>query len=414
MHLARLSRYLTTAPKTPGVYVWRDARKGPIYVGKAANLKSRLSSYLKTTDSRIQMMIDQAASLDWQTTDTDIEALILESQMIKGRRPKFNIDLRDDKQYFFVAVTKEDFPQLILTHQSRSTKIKKPIKELIGPFTDGVPLKSTMRILRNLFPYCSCKQKHYLRCLNAHIGKCPGYCCLKRPSTKTQITHYKKNIRAIRDILVGKRASVVRRLITDNPDMAFRVMRVFQNAQINARHARMAAQHHGALEQIRDELHLADEPRRVEGYDIANIQGQHAVGAMVVFTDGRADNQEYRQFNIRIEEGGDTAMLGEMLQRRLGHAEWPLPDLIVVDGGKAQLNAILRALKDADRVIPVVALTKDDRHQGDHVFFSRDTRVRYLTDLPRPVRDLLVHVDSEAHRFSITRYRRKHSAALLK
>lgn len=437
MDTQTLARYIARAPAEPGVYTWRDSRRRPLYIGKAANLKSRLSSYPRTTDPKIRTMIGQARTLWWQTTGTDIEALITESRLIKAWRPTYNVALRDDKQYFYVAVTDEPFPQFLLTHQHASTKIKKPIKELIGPFTEGLPLKSTLRILRTLFPYCSCKQKHHVRCLNAHIGKCPGYCCLKAPSSKLQAISYRGNIRAVRDILTGRRDTLIRTLerrmktagrahdleqAARLQRQAERVRRVFENAQINARTRSIAAQHHGALEQAASELGLRRVPRRIEGYDIANISGQHATGSMVVFTDGRADRDEYRLFNIRTVQGSnDTAMLREVLARRLAHPEWRYPDLILVDGGRAQLNAALATLAELKVSISVISLTKNDRHQGDHIYVSSsNVKVQMsklepiaLKRLPESLKNLILHVDSEAHRFAIRQYRRLHGRALV-
>lgn len=414
MSIDTITQFITQAPATPGVYTWRDQDGNPLYIGKATNLKSRLSSYRKAVDPRILAMIERAVTIDWQDTETDIEALILEAQLIKRWRPTYNTKLRDDKQYFFVAVTDEVFPQFIITHQAASTKIKKPIKELIGPFTEGLPLKSTLRVLRTLFPYCTCKQKHHIRCLNAHIGKCHGYCCLRSPATRQQKTEYMKGVGTIKDILTGKRATVIRHMAKTNPDMAIRLMRVFQNAQINARRQQMAPQHAGALEQLEHELGLVRIPRRIEGYDIANIQGQHATGAMVAFIDGRADNQEYRKFNIKNTEGGDTGMLTEVITRRFLHPEWQYPDLILVDGAKAQLNAIVRALHRLGLAIPVISIKKNIKHQAEYLLSSLNPVSYKLIDLPRPIRDLVTHIDSEAHRFAISHYRRRHSRSLVK
>jgi excinuclease ABC subunit C len=428
MQLPKLAQLIAGAPSGPGVYTWRDAHRHPLYVGKATNLKSRLSSYQKTLDPRIQAMIAEATSVRWQETGTDIEALILESRLIKRWHPKYNIVMRDDKQYFYVAITEGEFPQLVITHQARSNKIKKPVRELIGPFTDGVPLKSTLRTLRGLFPYCSCKNTHYVRCLNAHIGVCPGYCCLRKPATGEQKRAYARNIRAIHDILTGKRDTLIRvleREMTSAADVhdleralelrkrIERIKRVFENAQINARHQRVATQHHGALEQLAAELGLARIPRRIEGYDIAHMQGEHATGAMSVFTDGRADTSEYRMFNIKTVIGSnDTAMLREIISRRLTHADWPAPDLVLVDGSKAQLNVAMKTLTAAGLSTPVVALTKNDKHQGDHILSSLDGNVRTLKDMPRQLADLLVHIDTEAHRWAIRQYRRLHGRSM--
>lgn len=388
MDTPALAQFIAEAPRTPGVYTWRDARGTPLYIGKASNLKARLSSYRKTTDSRIATMIERADTITWQELATDIEALILESQLIKRWHPRFNIMMRDDKQYFYVVTTKEDFPKFIATHQPETP-------DAIGPFTEGAPLKATLRTLRRLYPYCTCKQTHHLRCLNAHIGMCPGYCCLKTSATRTQKAEYRRNIRAIRDLLTGKK------LLKKLAQYPY-IQRVFQNARIVSH-----LQYPG--DQLQKAFGLADIPHRIEGYDIANIQGQHATGSMIVFTDGSADRNEYRKFTIKTVIGAnDTAMLREVLTRRMNHAEWPLPDLIIVDGGKGQLNAARAIIK----TIPILALTKNDKHQGDHLFSSLSSEVSYLTDLPQPVANLILHVDSEAHRFAIAHYRRRHGRSL--
>ena len=403
-----------------------------MYIGKALNLRSRLASYAKTKDPRILAMVVEAHTIDWETTPTDIEALILESRLIKLRRPKFNIVMRDDKQYAYVALTDEAFSQPIVTHQIRSTRIKKPFRRLIGPFTDAGALQSTVRWLRGLFPYCTCKQKHYVKCLNAHIGKCPGYCCLKAPATAAQKAEYRKNIRAITDILTGKRTHLIGRLETHMKHLGRtrrldealelqqrigHIRRVFENAQLVAGRRQLTGRHLGATEQLVSELGLADIPKRIEGYDVAHMQGSHPSGAMSVFTDGRPDKAQYRLFNLRTDAGGDTAQLREMLTRRLKHAPpaggWPLPDLILVDGSIAQLHAMVRTLDGAGHHIPVIALTKNDKHQADHLFSGLDSKIRMLTDLPRAMRDLLVHIDNEAHRFAIGQYRRRHRRGMV-
>lgn len=393
------------APKEPGVYIWRNNRGRPIYIGKAINLRSRLSHYKKPADARIAAMVREAKGVTWQITPTDIEALILESQLIKKYHPKYNVVMRDDKQYFFVGFTHDNFPRIFLTHQPSTTVSGKRETSFIGPFTEGVPLKTTLRLLRNLFPYCTCKQKHQVKCLNAHIGKCLGFCCLKPESFQLPVGSsqknwklYMKNIRAIKDILTGKRNTVIRRLekemkilgATGKLEEAFtlqkkieRVKRVFENARISARLQTLTQTHKNS-------------PHRVEGYDVANISGVHAVGAMVVFTDGTPDKSQYRLFTIKTS-GGDTDMLREMLRRRLKHPEWPLPDLIVIDGGKAQLNVAKQCMPN----VRSIAVTKDAHH-----------RPRRNPNLSPALDDLVIHVDTEAHRFAISHYRKRHRKAL--
>jgi len=396
-------RRIRKVPASPGVYFWRDAKGTPLYIGKANNLRSRLSSYPRAEHSRLVAMVRAASRITWQTTPTDIEALILESQLIKRYRPRYNVEWRDDKNYFYVRFSDDEFPKVVISHRPGD----------IGPFTEGIPLKTTLRALRRLFPYCSCKKKHHVRCLNAHMGLCPGYCCLKTPATRAQKTAYARDIRAIRDLLTGKRDTVIRRLAKTDVDTAMKLFRVFQNAQINVRNERLAARHLGAVDELRDELRLPDTPHRIEGYDIANIQGAHAAGAMVVFDDGRATNHEYRLFNIRGDVTGDVPMLRQVLERRLAHTEWPSPDLIVVDGGKGQLNAAVRAIAAVGRSVPVIAIKKNERHQPEYALTSLQSVPRALAALPHAARDLLVHVDSEAHRFAISHYRHRHRKVLV-
>ena len=142
------------------------------------------------------------------------------------------------------------------------------------------------------------------------------------------------------------------------------------------------------------------------------MQGIHPAGAMVVFTDGSADKAEYRLFNIKTKESGDVAALKEILKRRLTHEDWPLPDVIIVDGAKAQLNAFVRTLDSASINVPVIAQAKDESHKGSYILSSTDSRVRTLKKLPTKLRHLIEHVDQEAHRFVIKHYRAKHRKSL--
>ena len=178
------SKDIKKAPLHPGVYRFYDSKGWVLYVGKAANLRQRLQSYFRATpkEGHIQAMLEEASRVDWQETSSEIEALIVESQFIKKEKTRYNILMRDDKQYASLAVTKEKFPRLYITHQ-KPPFIKTPRGEIqvtyIGPFTDGLALRSTLAYLRRIFPFCTCKQFHDRFCLNYHIGKCLGYCCLK-------------------------------------------------------------------------------------------------------------------------------------------------------------------------------------------------------------------------------------------
>ena len=425
-------------PTGPGVYFFRDKQRRILYIGKAVNLRNRLKSYFaKQPDNpRIAKLLEEATSVDWQITDSEIEALISESQLIKKYRPPFNIMLRDDKQYFYVGFTNEQFPKIFLSHQIQNTKYKILNTKFILPFTDGSALKTTLRLLRRIFPYCTCKQKHNNYCLNYHIGKCGGICCLKQsePNSKTQILNfkneYKKNIWAIKDILSGKRTSLIKKLekemislakkekfeeAAELRDKIEKLKKVFENAQIllNAKYlilnTRSGHKQANPLIELQAVLNLPYLPKRIEGYDISNIQGKFATGAMVVFVDGKPDKNQYRKFKIKTgNESNDIAMLKEILTRRFNHPEWPFPDLIIIDGGKGQLNASLEILKSLNLKMSVIALTKDEKHRGSHIYVGTKKAAVPLKQLPLTVKNLILQVDAEAHRFAISYYRKLH------
>lgn len=422
MDISVLKKITSKFPKKPGVYRFLDSHRKPIYIGKASNLKNRIISYTRPIDSRIATMVSDAKSLVFTETESDIEALILESQLVKKHLPKFNIMLRDDKQYFFVAFTDEQFPRIFLTHQSTSRSIKAPIKELIGPFTEGTALKTTLKALRRIFPYCTCKQKHNVMCLNGHIGACLGFCCLKNPENPNKKS-YLSNIRAIKEVLSGKRISLIKRLekemrlrgkglmleeASEIQGKIEKVRRVFENAQIIQR---MSGERvlDSSSANVKTFFGLAKNPIRIEGYDVAHIQGKHTVGAMVVFKNSAPDKNSYRKFKIQSSTpGDDTGALREMLARRIKHTEWPAPDLVIIDGGTGQLNVAVEVLGSTR---PIIALTKDNKHRGNHVLVSVSKKkpTQYpLTDLPEEVKNLILSVDAEAHRFAIGFYRSLH------
>src|SRR3989344_1665018 len=465
-------------PSSPGIYFFsagggKETLRRVLYIGKAANLKKRLNSYKKAADLRIQKMLETASKLDWQETGSEIEALILESQLIKKHRPLFNIMLRDDKQYFYVGIThstgskqaKEEFPRIFLTHQPRietsnkrqgARKEKKEtwslgslslVSEYMGPFTEGASIKTTLKLLRKIFPYCTCKQKHNRYCLNYHIGNCLGFCCLNEKGIRDyelgimeeQRKEYGKNIKAVKDILNGKRIPVLNHLqkeigqLGENQefekaivlrDKIAKLEKVFANAKVIKQMNYESGIMNQTLKELAKVLQLKKIPERIEGYDVSNIQGRFATGSMVVFTpstlrdasgqasSGQAtyhpDKNEYRKFKIRTvspDQGGDVAMLKEMLTRRFNHPEWQFPDLILIDGGKGQLNTALSVIP---KNISVIALTKDKKHRGHHVFSNTKKTATPLFDWPLPVKNLILFIDSEAHRFAISYYRKLH------
>lgn len=432
------------APSTPGVYTFRRG-KTAIYVGKAENLKKRLASYFrKNAGQKVESLRQEATKLEWIELSSDIEALIKESELIKRYRPKFNVLMRDDKNYFYVGLTQEAFPKIFVTHQPKKStnnesvpnkRIRTFVKNsifvdanYIGPFTSGSALYQTLKILRRIFPYCTCKELHTRPCLNAEIGRCPGFCCLTmliEDPNKTRSCHkwqneYRRNIQNIVAILSGRKKTLLSELT--------RAMRAAAKKEEFERAAEIRKQIRGVeniflhrafldpalarrrrghdwqkIERtIRTVFETTRRIRRVEGYDISNISGVSATGSMVVFLDGVPSKNNYRKFKIRTVRGiSDVDMHKEVIRRRMNHPEWGAPDLLLIDGGKPQLNAALTALKFEVRNSKfetplVVGLAKRE----EELFLpGRRDSIR-LDSLPPHTMHFFKHLRDESHRFA--------------
>ncbi|MBI2003656.1 MAG: GIY-YIG nuclease family protein [Parcubacteria group bacterium] len=459
----KIINQIKKAPQSPGVYIFKNKKGRFLYIGKAVNLKNRIKQYFgkKTYSPFLEHILNEAAKVEFKKTDSEIEALILESRLIKEHQPKYNIMLRDDKQYFYVVFTNEKFPKIFLTHQPRARgpapphphraqsadlrsaggpPVGSPLRlathYYIGPFTDGTALKAALRLLRRIFPYCTCKQKHNNFCLNYHIGKCPGICCLKNHETKSmkhETQRYKKNIKAIKEILSGKKDSLIKKLKKELNQLAEnqnfenaiklrnqveKLEKIFANAKIIS-DSETETRTKSILKSLVKAFKLPHLPKRIEGYDISNIQGKNAVGAMVVFSDGKPDKNGYRKFKIRLKKtSDDTAMLKEIIIRRFNHREWPYPDLIFIDGGKGQLNAAQNAIAFIAaysgnwkfRLLTIISLAKGK----NEVFATTLKKPLSLKKLPNGVKNLILNIDAEAHRFAISFYRKIHRKSLLK
>ena len=353
-----MSAYVKTKaiPQNTGVYIFKNKRGTPIYIGKAANLRARLKSYKTSQTHKTNRMIKEACDLSWEVLGSETEALIREAELIKQHHPKYNILMRDDKQYLHVGFTNEHSPKIFVTHQPQAPST------FIGPFTDSGALRITLKSLRRIFPYCTCLHPHKTLCLNARIGSCLGYCCFAKPlnsSSRELAGSYTKNISAIKKILSGKNKSLLREL--KKQMRAYSHVKRYEEAvrvrdQIRALERVFAhrpvlrqdipTERAKALSQLAMLFDCGSTIRRIEGYDISNIHGKYAYGSMVVFIDGLPQKNEYRIFKIKTIVGSDDpSMIKEVISRRFNHPEWPYPDAILIDGGKAQLNAAMVAQK---------------------------------------------------------------------
>ena len=412
------------APHTPGVYFFKNRRGRIIYVGKAANLRARLRSYAR--GGWKENMLREASSIAWEELKSDIEALIRESELIKKLKPHHNILMRDDKNYFFVAITKDDFPRIFLTHQPDKDALRplgRPTS--IGPFTDGNALKETLRLLRRTFPYCTCsaRTRHKRQCVNAELGKCLGFCCADTPARARSRARYRTNITAIKKVLTGKsralehllarameRAARARRYEEAQVarDQIASLKRIFEHREYLKKD--IPAERERALRLLAKLLHLAREPKRIECYDISHHSGASSVASMAVFENGIPTKNEYRKFIIRQVKGiNDPAMLAEVLTRRLTHREWQSHDLVHIDGSKAQMNAALCALKTSDPAtagsdVPRPSLAAIAKREEELYIVGRKEPIELKT-LPPPLLHLITALRDEAHRFAISFHR---------
>jgi len=388
-------------PDAPGIYIFYGARKKILYIGKATSIRDRVKSYFNKdiVTSRgllIEEMLAQAKNIDYIKTDSVLEALILESNTIKKHKPLFNTKEKDDKSFNYVIITDEDFPRVLLVRQREidTKKFKEDVRYIFGPFPQGGNLKEALKIVRKIFPFRDrCTPNTGIHCFNRQIGLCPGIC-----TGEVSQKEYQRTIRNIKFLFEGKKSALIKKLTAEMNTVA-RKQAFEQAGEIKKKIF--------ALKHIQD-VSLIAKPQisgektsiRIEGYDVAHLSGRQVVGVMVVVEDDRAQKDEYRKFNIKSEKKrSDTHALTEILERRVGHNEWPMPRIIVVDGGKAQVNTAGRVLKKYGIEIPVVGVVKDERHRPKKIIGRKDI-------ISRHERDILL-ANSESHRFAIAFHRKK-------
>lgn len=391
-------------PDAPGVYLFKRGEE-VLYVGKATSLRDRVRSYFagdidKTRGSRIVKMLLEAETIEWLETDSVLEALLLEANRIKFHAPTYNAIGKDNKTYNYVVLTNEDFPQLILVRGRELQTVWDPddIKYSFGPFVSGGQLKEALKIIRKIFPYRDPKcaqQTDGKPCFNRQLGRCPGVC--EGIITKQE---YSRTIRNLRYFFEGKKGELLKALEQDMQDAAEQLD--FESAEVIKRQI-------FALKHINDTALLSrsavvDDSNavRIEAYDIAHSSNTDTVGVMTVVVGGAAAKGQYRKFIIKNPDNkGDVAALRELLERRLGHPEWPLPKLIVVDGAKAQLNVAQAVLEENGYEIPIVGVVKNEHHQPRRLLGSAQHITEYEHDI--------LLANNEAHRFALAFHRQKRS-----
>jgi len=415
-------------PQEVGIYILKNKRDNVIYIGKSTNIRNRVRTHLKNDSwhavpSLPNPLAAETTKIDYIVTENEAWALIKESELIKKYKPRYNIMLRDDKQYFYVGFSKDKLPVLTITHQPKSLEIRNskleiPPSRMAGPFTDGKSIKTVLRYLRKVFPYYS--QKHRkLPCSYCHIGLCPG--------PDPDAAQYKKNITKIKAILNGKKPRVISSLKKEMAQLA--KGQDFEKAarardQIRALENifshnipregyyplagflttdRQASPSGQSLKIKNLKLKIAT----LEAYDISNIQGKEPVASMVRFDNGKPNKSLYRKFKIMLPgTPNDVAMIKEVIRRRLSHPEWPYPNTMLIDGGRGQLNGALREISRSETAnkIKVIALAK----RFNELYVPGKKRPIPLDSLPTDTKNILMYARDEAHRFAIAYHRKLH------
>ena len=403
---------LKNLPETPGVYLMKNVEGKIIYVGKSVNLKSRVSQYFHHNDHppKTRAMVRSVADFDIINVNTEVEALILECNLIKKYRPRYNVSLKDDKMYPYVRITNEQYPRLCIT--------RRPVEDgsrYFGPYTNVGAMQQSLKLLRKIFPLRTCKHFHKRPCLEYHIKRCLAPC-----TKDINVDKYREMVDSVALFLDGQTHELETQL-SDKMNVAaekldFETAAHFRDLIIAVKklsEMQMILNSKSELEEISEVDHMGDvydlqsrlnlklPPRRMECFDISHIQGSETVASMVVFQDGSPDKSSYRRFKLRTTEGkpDDFLSMQEVTTRRYSTCE-NLPDLIVIDGGIGQLNSALEIIRPLCDV-PVIGLAK----QFELVFVEGES-IPVELPMDSPAIKLLQRIRDEAHRFAITYHRK--------
>lgn len=539
-----LNSIIKTLPETPGVYRYYDQNNVLLYVGKAKNLKKRVSSYFTKAhdNARLRIMVRKITDIQLTVVDTEMDALLLENNLIKNLTPRYNIMLRDDKTYPWIVIKNEPFPKVFHTRQ-----LKKEYTEYYGPYPSVGTMHILLDLIKQLYPLRTCsldlkpeniKAQKFKACIEFQIGKCKAPCIGNQ-----SVQDYDNSIKHIREIIKGdihfaikdlkkimlhhaenlefEDAAIVKRkiellekyqskstivhpsitdtdvfsIISDEKTAYINYLKVMNGAIIQAQtlefkkkldetdedvlvyaiaeirlrynslskeilvpfepelkfdHTKYIVPKIGdkkhlldlslknteaykkerekqlaildperhtnrIMQQMMKDLRMKEEPRRIEGFDNSNFQGNFAVSAMPVFIDGKPAKKEYRHFNVKTVVGPDDfATMEEIIYRRYSRVieeKLPMPQLIVIDGGKGQLSAAVTSLKKLDLFgkVTIIGIAK----KLEEIYFPGDSVPLYL-DKRSDTLKIIQHIRDEAHRFGITHHRNKRSRETFK
>ncbi len=397
-------------------------------MGKAKNLRKRVSSYFLNKDlgPKTQALVEKVNKIETIHTNSELESLLLEANLIKKYSPKYNIRLTDGKSYIRAKITVGDkAPKVLLARREEDPK-----SIYFGPFPSSTDLKVVLKIIRKIFPYQSVLNHPKRNCLYYHLGLCP---CPPMFTTPEQTKDYKKNIKYIVQFFNGETKKIIKELEKErdefsrieNYESALQIQKKIDAIALITTPRKTAFDYEmnpnlrsdtrfEELEELKKALQTngvsIQKLERIECYDISNISGKFATGSMVVFIDGEKDSNEYRRFKIKRPPRvipNDFAMMQEVIKRRFAHSEWPFPDLVIVDGGKGQISSANKALFEINVSVPLIGIAK-----RQELLITTNFKVIRLSRTSKGL-TLVRRIRDEAHRFAIAYHKKLRSKYLL-
>jgi excinuclease ABC subunit C len=416
-------------PTGPGLYFMKGAKEEVLYIGKAKNLRSRVSSYFQPSSDimesrgpKIAEMLNKVKTVDFIETETEVDAMLKEARLIKDIQPPYNTDLLDDKTFPYLEITTgDDFPGVYITRTPRAKG-----NRLFGPFASAKDLRAVFVELQKIFKFRSCnleifaddeKRRFFRPCILYSINQCAAPC-----GAKVEKPEYRAIIRDLIKFMQSKRSTALRQLKKEMEEAA--KTREYEKAAMlrdrirliekldergepdeNVQPEVFAEEPTEALVKLQKILNVPNQIRIIEGIDIANIGGKEAVGSLVKFIDGRPFKAGYRRFKINSVEGSDDyAMIAEVVKRRYKYAiagEELWPDLILIDGGLGQLHAAEMALKEIiNNQLSIINLRMAGIAKREEEIYLQGTTKPLRLPRHSAVLKLLQYVRDESHRFA--------------
>lgn len=381
-------------PDACGVYIFKSSDDKILYIGKAVSLRKRVRSHFRSSQYiKDAILMEKVADIDYIVCENEEQALLLEANLIKEKKPYYNVSLRDDKSYPYLLISADKFARISV---ARPKKLKKG-EEKIGPFTSSRLLKKALIVVRKIFPYCSCKKPHR-NCLYYHLKLCPG-----PEITSVSLKKYRENISSIKKIFSGQKRKLLKDLEKKMKKLAD-LQKYEEAAEVRDKILSLYSIYSGKREAselllLQKLLNLKRIPFHIEAIDIASLSGKECCGSVVVFLDGKPHKASYRRYKIKLYQGiNDYAMLSEVVlrrYRRLKEEKKQLPDLIVVDGGPGHTNTAYKVLRKLGLSIPLIGIAKKNEeiyfpYNSEPLKISSDNKALYL----------IQRIRDEAHRFA--------------